>query len=423
MKLSYRVFSRLSVWVIIVLSIWAVWFYRTMIDEITDEVDDSLEDYTEMIIIRSLRGEPLPSHDSGSNNQYFITGLSKEEAMARPAIEYKDTMVYVAPKRETEPARILTTIFKDKDEKYFQVEVSIPTIEKRDLIESIFYRIITLYAVLLLTILLINLYVFKRSTKPLYQLLQWLESNTLGSGSSGPQIETDTTEFRKLNQAVARYASHSEELYKQQKQFIGNASHEVQTPIAVCISRIEMLMEDEGLSEEQMNALMKTHSTLEYVSRLNKSLLLLSKIDNNQFREWENVNFSTLAQKSAEEFREIYGHKEIEINVNGHKDFLAQINPTLAAILVNNLLKNACIHNTAGGNVTITCSKDEISFSNTATGAPLDKDLIFERFYKGENKEGSTGLGLAIVYAICKHSNLKIEYSYREKNHIFTIKR
>lgn len=423
MKLFHRVLSRLSICMVIVLTLWAVCFYFAMVDELTDEVDDSLEDYTEMIIIRSLGGEELPSHDSGSNNQYYIREVSPEYAMERPAIQYKDTMVYIAAKKETEPARVLTTIFKDRQERYFQVEVSIPTIEKKDLMRSILYLILSLYAALLLTLLLINVFVFKRSTKPLYRLLEWLEQNRLGTGASGPNIETDITEFRKLNEAVAGYARHSEELYGQQKQFIGNASHEVQTPIAVCLGRVEMMMEDENLQENQINELSKLHGTLEYVSKLNRSLLLLSKIDNNQFQEEEEIDFSTLLKESTEVFDEIYSYKGIKTSLDLSGKFTARMNATLAGILVNNLLKNACVHNIQGGSVKISCTREGIMMSNTAQGEALDKDLIFERFYKGGNKEGSSGLGLAIVNAICRHSNLKIEYSFNEGCHNFSIKR
>ncbi|MBO7268318.1 MAG: HAMP domain-containing histidine kinase, partial [Bacteroidales bacterium] len=256
MKLFNRVIIRLSVCMVVVLTLWAVLFYCAMIEEITDEVDDSLEDYAEMIMIRSLAGDTLPSNDSGSNNQYFIKEISEAEAMLRPAIVYRDEMVYVKAKKETEPARILTTIFQDRYGKYFLLEVSVPTIEKMDLIKSVVYLIITLYAGLLLAFLLVNVFVFRRSMKPFYELLEWLGSSRLGSGGNVPQIKTDTEEFSRLNEAVARYARHSEEIFQQQKQFIGNASHEVQTPIAVCINRIEMLMEDENLTQKQMEELM-----------------------------------------------------------------------------------------------------------------------------------------------------------------------
>lgn len=423
MKLFNRVIIRLSVCMVVVLTLWAVLFYCAMIEEITDEVDDSLEDYAEMIMIRSLAGDVLPSNDSGSNNQYFIKEISEAEALARPAIVYRDTMVYLEAKKETEPARILTTIFQDRYGKYFLLEVSVPTIEKMDLIKSVVYLIITLYAGLLLAFLLVNVFVFRRSMKPFYELLEWLGSSRLGSGGNGPQIKTDTEEFSRLNEAVARYARHSEEIFQQQKQFIGNASHEVQTPIAVCINRIEMLMEDENLTQKQMEELMKTHGTLEYVSRLNRSLLLLSKIDNNQFQEVEMVDFNSLLKKLIEDYSEIYGYRGVVISLEENGNFTVKMNSTLAGILANNLLKNACVHNIDGGKVTVVCSGNGMEIRNSSGRGVLDGGKIFERFYQGDKKEGSTGLGLAIVDSICRHSRLGIQYIYSGGEHCFKVQK
>lgn len=423
MKLFNRVIIRLSVCMVVVLTLWAVLFYFAMIEEITDEVDDSLEDYAEMIMIRSLAGDALPSKDSGSNNQYFIKEISEAEAMARPAIVYRDTMVYLEAKKETEPARILTTIFQDRYGKYFLLEVSVPTIEKMDLMKSVVYLIITLYVGLLLAFLLVNVFVFRRSMKPFYELLEWLGSNRLGSGSNGPKIKTDTEEFSRLNDAVARYARHSEDVFQQQKLFIGNASHEVQTPIAVCISRIEMLMEDENLTQKQMEELMKTHGTLEYVSRLNRSLLLLSKIDNNQFQDAEMVDFNDLLKKLIEDYNEIYGYKGVVISLEENGKFTAQMNTTLAGMLVNNLLKNACVHNIERGKVSVVCSESCLEIRNSSGRGALDGGRIFERFYQGEKKEGSTGLGLAIVDSICRHSRLGIQYIYSGGEHCFKVQK
>ena len=113
MKLFYRVFLHLSLGVVLVLTVGAIYFYMAMKSEINDEVDDSLEDYSELIIMRSLAGEKLPSQDNGTNNQYRLNEVSNEYAFSRPFISYRDSMVYIEAKKETEPARILTTIFKD----------------------------------------------------------------------------------------------------------------------------------------------------------------------------------------------------------------------------------------------------------------------------------------------------------------------
>lgn len=421
MKLSYKVFSRLSVGIVAVLSIWAVCFYYAIMDEVTDEVDDSLEDYSELIIRRSLAGDSLPSNDSGSNNQYFIKEVPSQWAEGRPAVEYKDTMVYIVAKNETEPARVLTTIFRDSEGRYFQMEVSVPTIEKADLRESIFYLIVGLYLVLLLAFMLINIFVFKRSMKPFYSILEWLDKSTPGSGTEGLQIETDTTEFRKLEEALARYAGHSEELFRHQKQFIGDASHEVQTPVAVCINRIEMLLEDESLGERQFEELQKVHKTLGYVSKLNKSLLLLTKIDNNQFVEAEVMNLNVLLGNMAEDYREVYAYKGIEFSVVEEGTFEVEMNNTLAGILVVNLLKNAFVHNVQGGKVQVLCSSSRMEFRNTAESEELDGSHVFDRFWQGNRKEGSAGLGLAIAESICRHFGVQISYHFKNGMHCFIL--
>ena len=127
MKLLYRILIRLSIGIILILTGWGICFYIAIMDEINDEVDDSLEDYSELIIIRSLAGEDLPSKSSGSNNQYFLTEIDKEYADRHEDICYQDSMIYIPEKGETEPARILTTLFKNEDEKYYKLTVYTPT--------------------------------------------------------------------------------------------------------------------------------------------------------------------------------------------------------------------------------------------------------------------------------------------------------
>lgn len=131
MKLIYRILLRLSLALLAVLTVWTVFFYFTMIDEINDEVDDALEDYSETIIIRSLAGKELPSKNDGSNNSYSIRPITREEARQYPVIEYYDADIYIKEKEETEPARVLRTIFADKDDNYFLLEVSTPSLKRR----------------------------------------------------------------------------------------------------------------------------------------------------------------------------------------------------------------------------------------------------------------------------------------------------
>ena len=421
MKLFYRVLAHLLTGIFVILLGWAIVFYWGIMEEINDEVDDSLEDYSELVIIRSLAGKELPAHDNGSNNQYFLKEVDASYALSKEAICYRDSMIYIAEKGETEPARILTTIFKDKDERYYELSVYTPTIEKRDLKEAIFQLLIGLFVVLLITILVINVWVFHQSMKPFYILLDWLEKFRLGKKNDVLDNPTHTTEFRKLNEAVSRFASHSEEMFEQQKQFIGNASHEIQTPLAICQNRLEMLMEDETLSEQQMGEIAKTCQTLEYVSKLNKSLLLLSKIDNSQFASVEKVCLNEILYRYLNDYQEVYDYKGITLDVHEKNTFNITMNGTLAVVLITNLLKNAFVHNIYKGKIQIEITSSNIRFGNTGKDEHLDEKHIFERFYQGSKKEGSTGLGLAIVDAICRQSQLSIQYQFVKGWHWFDI--
>lgn len=421
MKLLYRIIIRTSLVLTIVLGAWAVFFYIAVIDEVNDEVDDSLEDYSETIIIRALAGEELPSKNDGSNNQYYLTEISEEYAEQNEDICYKDSMVYITEKEETEPARILTTIFKDKNGVYYELTVSTPTIEKDDLKDAIQGWIIFLYGVLLFTIIIIYIWVFHRNMKPLYLLLNWLDNYRIGNNNQPLQNDTKITEFKKLNEAAIRNAERSERLFEQQKQFIGNASHEIQTPLAICRNRLEMLMEDDSLTEKQLEELIKTHQTLEHITKLNKSLLLLSKIDNGQFSDTKNINMNEALKRYVDDYKEVYAYHHIQLEIEEKGIFHIKMNESLAIALLTNLLKNAYVHNIDNGHIHIEITDRHIIFSNSGIEQPLDAKHVFERFYQGNKKEGSTGLGLAITKSICNLQNLNLYYYFANSKHCFKI--
>lgn len=421
MKLIYRILILLSLALLIVLTVWTVFFYFTMIDEINDEVDDALEDYSETIIIRSLAGKELPSKNDGTNNSYSIRPITREEAGQYPAIEYYDANIYIKEKEETEPARVLRTIFADKDDNYFLLEVSTPSFEKEDLREAVANWILFLYIVLLVTLLTVSIWVFYRSLRPLYALLHWLDSYLPGKQHEPVPNDTHIPEFRRLNEAAAQAVERSEQLFKQQKQFIGNASHELQTPLAVCNNRIEWLLDNTELTEEQMEELFKTKHTLNYIVRLNKSLLFLSRIDNGQFTDSRPVEINSIVKRLLNDYKEIFSHYEAQISLEEQGRLTITMNETLAEALVSNLLKNAFIHNKEQGHVRVTIQTNSLTLANTGQTEPLDSEHIFERFYQGSKKKESTGLGLAIAEAICRQYGLHISYRYQNKEHIFRL--
>ena len=196
----------------------------------------------------------------------------------------------------------------------------------------------------------------------------------------------------------------------------------MQTPLAVCRNRLEMLVDDAPtLTEEQLGEIAKVQRTLDYLVRLNRSLLLLSKIDNGQFPETEAVDMNALVRRTAEDMEEIYAYRNMRFTLADEGPLTVRMNPSLAGSVVANLVKNAFVHGDAGGEIVVTVAPRRLTVANSGAGGPLDAGHIFDRFYQGAKKEGSTGLGLAVVDAVCRLYGLKIAYSHADGRHCFTV--
>lgn len=411
---------RTSIVLSLLIAIWALLFYIAITNEVNDEVDDALESYSEIIIKRALSGESLPSKDNGSNNQYYLEEVTKEYADGHPALSYSNEMIFIDQLGEEESARVLNSIFMTNDGRYFHLVVSTPVFEKDDMIEAILLWIIVLFGALILSVIIVISVVFRGSMKPLYILLKWLDNFKLGKPNEPLVNNSSIKEFRKLNEATVRFSHRSEQLFEQQKEFIGNASHEIQTPLAICQNRIEILLEEQNINERQQEELAKIHATITHISRLNKSLLLLSKIDNGQFNVKEDVSINTIIERVVPDYLEVFNYKNITVKLKSEGKFIVSMNDTLAVLMISNLLKNCFVHTQDNGAISIEITHNSVLFRNSGT-TPLDPTRIFERFYQGSKRENSTGLGLSIVDSICKLENLSIHYFFENNFHCFKI--
>ena len=421
MKLVYRIVLHLA-WVLsLLLAAWAVLFYFALTDRIDRETDDALEARAETAIKQFLSGRALP--DSGSGNDgCLLRSIPDEYAAVRPQEVYTDERIYIPERDAREPARVLRMLFRDGGGGWHELTVMAPAIEKNELTRALLRWVVSLYLVLLLLLLVVTAWVLHRTMRPLYALLRWLDGYTVGARNAPLAVETSVTEFRKLNDAARRYAERAESSFERQKQFIGNASHEMQTPLAVCRNRLEMLVDDaHALTGEQLGEIAKVQRTLDYLVRLNRSLLLLSKIDNGQFPEAEEVDVNALVRRTAEDMEEIYAYRSMRFALVDEGPLTARMNPSLAGSVVANLLKNAFVHGDEGGEVTVRVAPRRFTVCNSGAGGPLDAGRIFDRFYQGTKKEGSTGLGLAVVDAVCRLYGLKVSYSYKEGRHCFAV--
>ena len=422
MRLINKLLLRTSLTLILVLSLWAGFFYYALINEINDETDDALELHSELLIKRILAGEALPERIEGSNNVFFFQALKPDEFLPQAAIAYRDSMIYIPEKKEYEPARVLETIYRDRDDQYHKLTVLTPTIEKKDLIEAIWSWISFLYLGLLATLIFVNLWVFYGSLKPLQRLMHWLESYQLGAKNQKLEIKSEVSEFKKLKESLARHIQRAEEVYEEQKVFIGNASHEMQTPLAILSNRLEWLLDKTELDETQMLELLKMKQTLVNLARLNKSLLFLSRIENQQFPERSLIAVNRLIREQLPDYKDIYAYKSLTLKLEEEADLELEMNETLARSLLNNLLKNSFVHSPTGGEIRIHIQAQGLSISNLGQGTALDGEKIFQRFYQSSTTKSGAGLGLVIAKSIASRYRMELSYAYKPPYHQFLLR-
>ncbi len=422
MRLIYRILARVSLALLPILAIWAAIFYMAMVNAINDEADDALENYSELVIKRMLAGRELPQPENGSNNTYTITPIDISSPEITSRIEYRSERVYIPDKNETEPARVLMTIFRDAQNNYYRLEVKMPTFEREDLFETISLGIIYLYVILLITVVTLTVFVVNRSMRPLYSLLRWLDAYNLGHTSSRMvPNESNTKEFLQLSVAAQNMVNRAENVYERQREFVGNASHELQTPIAILGNRIEWLIDNTPLNEQQLSELIKMQRTIGHINRLNKTLLMLSRIDNGQFPDSTTFDLQRLIVEQLDSCSEVNAAKHLKVTSDNIAPCRVTMNETLAQTMISNLLRNAYTYTSEGGEIQVTLTDRTLVIANSGS-EPLDGEQIFDRFYRGNNRrEGSTGLGLALVSAICHYYTIPVWYSFERGLHHFTV--
>ena len=420
MKLSTNILLRILAPVTIMIAAWSIGFYFAIINEVNDEVDDALEEFADDITRRCLAGESIAEVGNGTNNTYHIERISN--SAVEYTLHYSDEQVWIDSKKEMEPARVLRTTFTDGSGVGYRLTVLTPTIEKEDLRESLLIWSALLCLLLILLITIIVIVGLHRGLQPFYNMLHWLDKSRLDREHYELHNPTNISEFSRLNEVVKEYDSQNRMLFEQQKEFIGNASHEMQTPLAICINRLDLLA-DTPLSEQQLVEVAKVQSTLQHLSRLNASLLLLTKIESNQFHDVEDVDVGALIRGKISDLQDIFDHKNISVHIEEREPLIVTMNRSLAEIATMNLLKNAFVHNFSGGRVSVKIGIDGWSVSNTGADTPLDKNRVFTRFYQTQKREGSTGLGLAITDSVAHLYGFEARYSFDDGYHTFSIVR
>ena len=368
MKLVYYTYRKISLLLFVLMAVWGVLFYYAIIDEVVDETDDTLENYAEILIEHVLHDSSILETEGSLMSFYKFRPISEQEGNHYQEVFY-DSTVYIELEDENEPVRVMRTVFR-----------------------------------------------------PLHKLLDWLHG--IQPGKEVPVLENPTKirEFRQLSEAAVDMGNRSYKAYEEQKQFIENASHELQTPLAIVRGKVELLAESDSLTEQQMKELDEIYSTLGRAVKLNKSLLLLSRIENGQYTESEDVSVDEILENLLPDLMDIYEHKQVRLlRKQGEQPFIIRCNHSLAQILVSNLVKNALLHNADGGELQILTTPDSLVIKNTGD-TPLDGEKLFRRFYHSiDGKKDSTGLGLAIARSISRISFLRLTYEWQDGMHCFLL--
>jgi signal transduction histidine kinase len=304
----------------------------------------------------------------------------------------------------------------------YQVTIRKSQEQKTALITSFTQIIILVFVILFLTALIFNWLISRRLWTPFQRSLQKIRTAELEQMKTTRFEKTNTTEFNELNAALNSMTDKIYRDYINIKEFTENAAHEMQTPIAVIQSKLELLLQDSNLTSEQTASVVQAAESLARLAKLNQGLLFLAKIENNQYAAASNINLAENCKKYIDLFNEIIKDKNLEVEGSLDEPFETMIHPLLADSLITNLVGNAIKYNYNGGSIRISTAKNKLEISNTSNLPAIEANRLFLRFGASREKaEDSNGLGLAIVKKIADVNELVINYSFNNNLHTFTI--
>jgi signal transduction histidine kinase len=346
--------------------------------------------------------------------------LQLEEVPYPGKVLVRETFMFNPLENKYQPYRQLV-FYERALGQWYRVTISTLLLQRQRLMQALVMTVTFIVALLLVSLLLLNSWLSKRLWKPFYHTLGKLDQYQIQQHEPLRFAREETLEFEQLNQAVTQLTSRIATDYQNLKEFTENASHEIQTPLAVIRSKIEGLFQDETLSESQLVILSSVSEAANRLGRLNQALLLLSKIENRQFLAGsEPVNLMPIINGKLRDLEDLIVKREISIQTE-LESVGPVIHPALAEILVNNLLTNAIRHNVEKGKIIIILHERFLSVRNTGKTLNMKPEQLFERFRKESALSASLGLGLALVKTICEVNGQKLKYDIDNDWHTLTV--
>jgi signal transduction histidine kinase len=396
-----------------------VFLYYAIRKDLYKQIDNSLR--TENNIIRDQIEETETVPDS------TVTFDSQIEAMIYSyplkKVQYiKDTVLYNSQSEEYVPFRYLFNSGVTSKKNGYTIRLFQTLTEKQDLLQAMSWYMFGLFLSLFIISILINYLISRRLWNPFYLSVGKAGNFDVLSDRPLDLPDTDIIEFQELNSVFEKMTQKMRIDYLNLKEFNENASHEIQTPLAVIRSKVELLIQNKNIKKESLDLIKSINEATTRLFKLNQGLLLISKIENQYFHENKRLSLKNKIESFLNSYREIMEIKGIRVEMTATNQAIVEMNDVLADVLISNLLSNAVRYNVENG--FIKCQIDNEYLTITNTGQPLktDPELLFRRFNKGGDNPQSVGLGLSIVKKITENYRMTINYSYSDNIHVMRLK-
>jgi signal transduction histidine kinase len=304
----------------------------------------------------------------------------------------------------------------------YQLTTYVSSKEVTHLIVKVFIAEVFVFILLLTAIVVVNRRTSGLLWKPFYATMKEVNDyDIVNNQSLALTAQTGIQEFDQLNQVINQLIGNVTLAYSNQKQFVENASHELQTPLAIIRSKLDLLINSPELTEETAHLLSDITEANDRLSQMNRNLLLLTKIDNHQFPDQSIINLSHTLEKLLANYQDYYEGDPLQIQTSIQPRVSLKANVSLIEILINNLINNAFVHNVPDGWVHVSLSPQTLIIENTGHPIEGETDRLFERFKKGREQSTTTGLGLSLVQRICLIYQFHLRYGYSENIHRITV--
>jgi len=392
-------------------------FYYLLRHQVNQNINIELEKRKSSILNQLLSAHSSVYTPPNQNEKVIITPLIENRA---PKLNFFDTIFYVNNERKYIPFRQLGFVANFNNARYY-IQIYKSMEETDNLIIRIFLTMTFLVVLIIITLLIIVRHTSLKAWDVFYDTINKINTYDINSNNEFLLKQSEVKEFDDLNRVIVAMTDRIKKDYSNMKEYTENASHELQTPLAIINLKMELLLQSQNLDEKQLKAVVDAYEASNRLSKLNKTLLLLAKIENRQFPESKSISPESIINHQLESLEDLIESKEIKVIRDFDEDVNLLMNPYLAEILFANLIKNAIRHNIKGGNIMITISRQFIRISNSGNELTFNKDALFERFYKQSSSPESLGLGLAIVHNISEIYDFKVNYSFENDMHHFIL--